>query len=320
MDFDDVLVDLKPDIANFRRSLERGLEQDPPNIPCKFFYDERGSELFERICELPEYYPTRTEVGILEAHAPKIARAVGPRARIIEYGSGSGLKTNMLLHMLESPSAYIPIEISVSALRGCYQTLRAEFPDLPIVPVCADYTDKVELPDNLPPARRSVVFFPGSTIGNFDPSDARAFLSQTADLVGEDGGLLIGVDLIKDVKTLEAAYNDAAGVTAEFNLNLLRRANRELGTDFDPDQFEHRAIYNEDDCRIEMHVVSTTDQSVTVGDSSFEFDAGDHIVTEHSYKYRPDDFRELAGAAGFEARNMWTDEDDLFSVWYLERE
>jgi dimethylhistidine N-methyltransferase len=319
MDFEDVLVDLEPDVANFRRELTSGLRGSPPSIPCKFFYDARGSELFEQICELPEYYPTRTEVGILESHARQIARAVGPNARVIEYGSGSGLKTKMLLHMLEDATTYIPIEISVSALRACYQSLGAAFPELSIVPICADYTKTVELPDELPAAERSIVFFPGSTIGNFAPPHARSFLAKTAELVGDDGGLIIGVDLVKEHDVLEDAYNDSRGVTAEFNLNLLRRANRELGADFDIESFEHRAIFNGEASRIEMHLVSTENQAVSVAGESFDFEAGDHIVTEYSYKFRPDDFEELASSSGFEARTMWTDEDDLFSVWYLER-
>ncbi|MGM0556888.1 MAG: L-histidine N(alpha)-methyltransferase [Myxococcota bacterium] len=318
MDFEDVLVDLEPDVANFRREITSGLAEDPPNIPCKFYYDARGSELFEQICELPEYYPTRTEVGILEAHAGQISQAVGPGARVIEYGSGSGQKTELLLHMLEAPTTYVPIEISVSALRACYQSLSSAFPELPIVPMCADYTNAVALPDKLPAAERNVVFFPGSTIGNFEPARARVFLARTAELVGDDGGLVIGVDLVKDDATLEAAYNDAQGVTAAFNLNVLRRANRELDADFDLDAFEHRAVFNRDEHRIEMHLVSTERQTVSVAGESFDFDAGDHIVTEYSYKYRPDDFQELASSAGFEARNMWSDKDDLFSVWYLE--
>lgn len=319
MDFEDVLVDLEPDRASFRKELLDGLERTPPNIPCKFFYDARGSALFETICALPEYYPTRTEVGILESNAGKISRAVGPDARVIEYGSGSGLKTDMLLRMLDSPSAYIPIEISVSALRSCYQSLSESFPDVPIIPICADYTRSVALPSDLPPAERSIVFFPGSTIGNFEPDRARDFLAGTARLVGGDGGVVIGVDLVKDPDVIEAAYNDSQGVTADFNLNLLRRANRELDAEFDLDSFEHRAVFNPDASRIEMHLVSQRAQKARVGERSFDFDRGDHIVTEYSYKYRPDDFEALASAAGFEARNMWTDEDDLFSVWYLER-
>ena len=319
MDFDDALVDREPDHASFRRELADGLQKTPRSIPCKFFYDERGSKLFERICELPEYYPTRTELGILESHAEQISRAVGRGARVIEYGSGSGQKTEILLRMLDAPSSFVPIEISVSALRNCYETLARSFPELPVIPVCADYTDTVRLPADLPHAERSVVFFPGSTIGNFEPEDARAFLERTARLVGDDGGLVIGVDLVKDAGVLEAAYNDAQGVTAAFNLNLLRRANRELDTDFDLDAFEHRAVYNTDEDRIEMHLVSTRAQAVSLGSEVFGFDADDHIVTEYSYKYRPDDFQGLASAAGFEARTMWTDKDDLFSLWYLER-
>lgn len=316
--FEDVLVNQEPDVANFREEFVAGLRSEPRHIPCKFFYDARGSELFEQICELPEYYPTRTEVEILEEHADPIARSVGPRALTVEYGSGSGRKTELLLEMIDSPAGYMPIEISIAALEHCYDSLTASFPELSIVPICADYTTSVELPDELPPADRRIVFFPGSTIGNFEPDDARRFLSQTAKLVGDDGGLLIGVDLIKDREILEAAYNDSRGVTADFNLNLLRRANNELGADFDVDGFRHLAFFNGAENRIEMHLVSERDQQVRIDDDVFVFEDDEHLITEYSYKYRPDDFESLAATAGFEARTMWTDRDDLFSVWYLE--
>ena len=318
MDFQDALVDLKPDLADFEAELRNGLRRSPPIIPSKFFYDTRGSELFEEICRLPEYYPTRTEVRIMEAHGREIARCIGPRAQIVEYGSGSGIKTRLLLTMLEQPASYVPIEISKSALRGCYESLHETFPELSIVPVCADYTEPIQLPSVTDDHDRSVVFFPGSTIGNFKPDDAIVFLERTAAMVGRDGGLLIGVDLVKDVDVLEAAYNDAAGTTADFNLNMLARANRELDAGFDLDAFEHRAVYDTSHDRIEMHLVPDEDQVVELGGESIRVDGEETIITEYSYKYRVDDFQEMAAESGFEARKMWTDEDDLFSMWYLE--
>ena len=311
------IVDLGPEPEDFRTALLEGLSGGQKSIPCKFLYDERGSELFERICELDEYYPTRTELGIMDAHIAEMAEAIGPWARLVEFGAGSGVKTKLLLSALESPAVYSPIEISKSALRGCAETMRTAFPDLEIIPVCADYTEPMVLPDPEGDVEKTVAYFPGSTIGNFEPDAAVDFLGRIADLCGDGGGLLIGVDRFKSAEIIEPAYNDSEGVTRQFTSNLLRRANREAGADFDLDQFEHRAVFNEEAGRVEIYQVSQRDQTVHVGERRFDFEAGEGILTEHSYKYTPARFRGIAVAAGFEVAEVWTDADDWFSVWYL---
>ena len=318
MKFDDVLIDLKPDRDDFGQEVRDGLATNQRTVPCKFIYDERGSELFEKICEQPEYYPTRTELKIMEESIDSMVEAIGPRARVIECGPGSGIKTKMLLDHLEDPAAYIPIEISKSALRGCFQELTREFPELEIVPVCADYTDHIDIPETEGDYERNVVYFPGSTLGNFPKDVARSFMRRSAEFAGEDGAMLLGVDLAKDPDILRKAYNDEAGVTAAFNMNLLHRMNRELGGNFDTDAFHHEAIYNPEHTRIEMHLVSEREQTVDVAGETYEFDEGQTICTEYSHKYTPEAFEELATGAGFDVRQMWTDGDNLFSIWYLE--
>jgi dimethylhistidine N-methyltransferase len=316
---DDIeIIDFEPASDDFRLALVEGLRQRPRNVPCKFLYDARGSELFEQICELDDYYSTRKEMEIFEEAIDEMAERIGPRARIVEFGSGSGRKTEFVLQHLHDPVSYLPIEISKSALRHCAASIQKACPTLEIVPICADYMQTIELPEPSGEVERTVGFFPGSTIGNFEPEEARAFLERIADMCGEGGGLLLGVDLIKNRDVLKRAYDDREGVTAEFNLNLLRRANRELDADFDLDAFEHRAIFNEDQSRIEMHLVSQTHQTVQIGDESFEFESDDSIHTENSYKYTPERFRELSAEAGFRPRETWTDDEEYFSVWYLE--
>ncbi len=312
------IIDFDPASDDFRRALVEGLRKRPRDVPCKFLYDERGSELFEQICDLDDYYSTRTEMSIFRDSIDEIAERVGPEARVVELGSGSGRKTEFVLQQLDHPVSYLPIEISKSALRHCATSIMEACPGLEVTPICADYMQPIDLPESTPEVERTVGFFPGSTIGNFEPDEARAFMGRIADLCGEDGGLIIGVDLVKDRAVMEQAYDDSEGVTAEFNMNLLRRANRELDANFDLEHFEHRAPFNEEYSRIEMRLVSLADQTVHVGDESFNFEEGDYIHTENSYKYQPDDFRELAAEAGFRAVDMWTDEDDYFSVWYLE--
>ncbi|MFB6374014.1 MAG: L-histidine N(alpha)-methyltransferase, partial [Bradymonadaceae bacterium] len=255
------IIDLAPETEEFRDALLRGLSQEPKFVPCKFLYDERGSELFEQICELDEYYPTRTELAIMREHVDEMADRIGPEALIVELGAGSGKKTHLLLEALESPSAYLPIEISKAALRYCAETIGEAFPDLAIHPICADYTEPIDVPALSDPDERTVAYFPGSTIGNFEPGDAAGFLSRIANMCGKGGGLLMGVDLYKSRGIIEPAYNDSEGVTAAFSKNLLRRANCEADADFDLDTFEHRALFDEDEGRIEISQVSQIPQT-----------------------------------------------------------
>lgn len=293
-----------------------GLEKEQKSLPSKFFYDERGSELFEQITQLDEYYPTRTEQKIMRRNIGEIARAIGPESVIIEPGSGSSKKVRLLLDHLPDISAYVPVEISQEYLGKVVQELRQEYPDLLIKPVCADYTKPFQLPDIDKPFEYYVVFYPGSTIGNFEPDKAQNFLKLLGDFMVPGGGLLIGVDLKKDCKILEAAYNDSEGVTAAFNKNMLVRLNRELDADFEVNQFAHHAFYNKQKGRIEMHLVSKVQQRVKVDSQFFHFTEGETIHTENSYKYSLDDFKALV-SDWYKVKRVWTDEDDLFSVQYL---
>jgi len=312
------LRDFGPEASGFRRDVLEGLRRSPRSIPSKYLYDERGSQLFERICELEEYYPTRTELAITRKHLTEIADCLGPRCLLVEYGSGSSLKTRILLDRLEDPAGYVPIDISREHLMRSAAELDAAYPGLEVLPVCADYTGDYELPRPRRRPHHVVVYFPGSTIGNFTPPAARDFLAHVGEVGGPGGGLLIGVDLVKDRETLERAYDDADGVTAAFNRNLLVRANRELGADFDPDGFAHVAVWNEKLGRIEMHLESRCDQEVQVGGERLHFRAGERIHTENSYKYGVEQFAALAGSAGLDAVAVWTDPEHLFSLQYLE--
>ena len=303
--------------ARFRIDVLAGLGGARKTLPCKYLYDERGSSLFERICELDEYYPTRTELAILAAHAGDMADRLGARCLLVEYGSGSGRKTRLLLDRLREPAGYVPIDISSEALAASAQAIAAAYPELEVLPVCADYTEPLELPGPGRPAARRGVFFPGSTIGNFTPLEARRFLGRMARVAGPGGGMLIGVDLRKDRAVLEPAYDDALGVTAAFNKNLLERINRELGADFELERFRHLARWNPAAGRVEMHLVSEVEQRVRVAGAEFRFAAGESIHTENSYKYALDQFAALAGQAGLAVRRVWTDRDALFSVQYL---
>src|SRR6266498_6087204 len=294
-----------------------GLFSNPRTLPCKYFYDERGAALFRKICELPEYYITRTEIDILDRHRAEIASQLGPHIELIGLGTGAGTKTRILIEALERPAAYIPVDISEKQLRKSTALFGKIFPDLEILPLCADYLQPVVLPSPRHKPARNVVYFPGSTIGNFEPDEAVQFLRRVANVCRENGGLLIGADLKKARDVLEAAYNDRAGVTAQFNLNLLERANRELGADFDLDQWRHRAIYNSDAGRIEMHLISEVDQFVHLNEHKFHFGRGEKIITEYSYKYTPDEFATFAAKAGFNFVRMWTDEAGLFGVFYF---
>ncbi len=311
--------DLAPAEESFRDAVLAGLTRRAKSIPCRFLYDERGSALFEEICELPEYYLTRTEMAILGEYAPEMAARAGRHAQLIEFGSGASRKVRLLLAALEAPSAYVAIDISREPLRRAADDVAAEFPQVPVVAVCADYLEPLRLPP-LPERGegRRVGFFPGSTIGNFAPEDAVAFLAGCRRVVGRDGALLIGVDLKKDKAVLDAAYNDRAGVTAAFNLNLLERVNRELDADFDLDRFEHVAFYNETAGRIEIYIRSRADQIVTVAGRAIRFAAGEHIHTEDSCKYTIAEFQRLAARGGFRPGHCWTDRRRLFSVHLLE--
>jgi dimethylhistidine N-methyltransferase len=294
-----------------------GLSSDPRTLPCKYFYDERGAALFGKICELPEYYITRTEIDILDKHRAEIASQLGPNIELIGLGTGAGTKTRILIEALKRPAAYIPVDISEKQLRKSTALFGKIFADLEILPVCADYLQPVVLPSPRHKPARNVVYFPGSTIGNFEPKEALEFLRRIANVSGRGGGLLIGVDLQKDQSVIEAAYNDSAGVTAQFNLNLLARLNREVGADFDLRQWRHRAIYNSETGRIEMYLISLPDQTVHIGDRGFHFRAGEKILTEHSYKHTPEGFIALAGQAGFDFVKLWTDDARLFGVFYF---
>lgn len=307
----------EPPEAVFRREVLEGLRQTPKTLPCKYLYDERGSQLFDDICELPEYYPTRTELAIMHEHVQEMADALGRNCLLIEYGSGSSIKTRLLLAAMKEPAGYVPLDISLEHLTKSAEELSAEFPDIEIMPVCADYTADFDLPEPKRPAAWRAVYFPGSTIGNFLRNDAVEFLRHIAGVVGKGGELLIGVDLKKDVATMEAAYNDAAGVTAEFNFNLLDRFNRELDSDIDRANFRFRATWNPHESRIESHLISDIEQTVRIAGVPIHFERNERIRTECSYKYSLEDFAAIADEAGFEVRKVWTDENNLFSVQYL---
>jgi L-histidine Nalpha-methyltransferase len=309
--------DLAPSEESFRDAVLAGLGARQKSIPCRFLYDARGSALFDAICELPEYYPTRTEIAILDDCAAEIAALIGPGAQLVEFGSGASRKVRTLLCALERPSAYVGIDIAREQLRAATDTLALDFPGLDVVAVCADYTDPLDL-EPLPKAEgRRLGFFPGSTIGNLSMPEAVEFLRGSRHVVGPDGAMLVGVDVKKDPAILNAAYNDAQGVTAAFNLNLLVRINRELGADFDLDRFAHEAFYSEAAGRVEIYIRSLADQIVTVAGRTIRFAAGERIHTENSHKYAIDGFHRLAARAGFRPVRTWTDRDRLFSVHFL---
>jgi L-histidine Nalpha-methyltransferase len=301
----------------FRADVLRGLSARAKEIPSKYFYDEAGSKLFDRICELEEYYPTRTELAIMRQHAGEMAALVGPGCLLAEYGSGSSVKSRLLLDRLEAPAAYVPIDISREHLLESAAALARDYPHLEVLPVCADFTRPFDLPATARRPWRRVVYFPGSTIGNFTPDEAVKLLRRTARLGGPGSGLLLGVDMKKEPQVLHAAYNDARGVTAAFNRNLLVRINRELGADFQPEQFWHHACYNPTEGRVEMHLVSRQGQRVRVAGEVFALAEGESIRTEYSYKFGPTDLRRLAAASGYEVRGAWTDGGRYFSVLYL---
>ncbi len=299
----------------FREVIE-GLNKTQKTLPSKYFYDKRGSELFGKICGLEEYYLTGTEIQIIKDNIDEIVNELGSGIRLIELGSGSSRKTRLLLDHLPQLAEYVPVEISATLLASVAGQLSFEYPNLKIHPVAADYTQPFKLPEGAITRSRKIVFFPGSTIGNFTPGRAKAFLEMISNIVGESGALLIGVDLKKDAQILEAAYNDTQGLTAAFNQNILLRLNRELDANFNIDLFEHRAIYNSKEGRIEMHLVSLKKQTVEIGQNKFLFERGEYIHTENCYKYSLSGFKELF-APHFHLQNVWMDEDNLFSIQYL---
>jgi dimethylhistidine N-methyltransferase len=311
-------LELPPALEQMRRDVLEALDRRPQKeLPTQYLYDARGSALFDQICELPEYYPTRTELAIMERDAAAMSRAIGPRALVIEYGSGSSIKTRRLLERLRESAGCVLVDISCSHLRRSAEELAARFPSVEVQSVCADFTEPFDVPQPQSLVWRRVVYFPGSTIGNFLPEHATRLMHQMATLVGPGGGLLIGTDLRKDPAMLEAAYNDAQGVTAAFNKNLLRRINRELGADFRLDAFEHRAIYDEARGRIEMLLISREAQDVSVAGRRFRFAAGEAIRTEYSHKYTIPGFHRMAAVAGWQPEAVWTDPQSLFAVHLL---
>jgi len=284
----------------------------------KYFYDETGSRLFDQICDLPEYYLTRTELGIMREHVEAMTGLMGPRASIIELGSGSSLKTRILLDHVEEPAAYVPVDISRDHLLKTAGCLADDYPEIEILPVCADFTQSFELPEPAVEPDRHVVYFPGSTIGNFSRDDAIDLLKQVRQVVNGNGALLVGGDLIKPRTVVEAAYNDTAGVTARFNKNILARINRDHAGAFDPSRFEHDAVYDEEHHRIEMRLISCEEQDIPIAGQSIHFEKGEYIVTEHSHKYSIDEFGSIGEEAEFSLKDIWTDPDQLFSVQFLE--
>jgi dimethylhistidine N-methyltransferase len=305
----------RPPLSDFARDAIAGLGNKPKWLSAKYFYDDHGSALFEQITALPEYYPTRTELGILKERADDIARLIPLGAALIEFGSGSTVKARIVLGAA-AVAAYVPVDISAGFLGSEAARLKRDLPGLQIHPVAADFTKPFELPAAIR-SRARVGFFPGSTIGNFEPAEAEKFLGHAARLLGRGAHFIVGIDLVKDTAVLDAAYNDAAGVTAAFNLNLLRRMNRELGADFDLASFRHRAFFNPAMSRIEMHLESCAAQTVHVCERAFAFAAGETIHTESSYKYTIESFQALATRAGWSPVTVWTDAEGKFSVHAL---
>ena len=309
----------RDEIEQFRTDALAGLAEKPRSIPCKYLYDERGSELFEGICETADYYVTRADLALHEAHLDEIEAAIGPDAHVIEFGSGAGIKIRKILGHADHLRAYTPIEISGEALAQSVAALEEQFPDMEIRPLEADYTQDIPAEKFRldPPARRRVIYFPGSTISNFTHSEAREFIGRMARIAGPGGGALIGVDLIKSPERLERAYDDAEGVTAAFNRNLLTRLTNDLGATLETAAFDHRAFYNGDEERIEMHLVANRDTAIELDGRRFKFDAGESIHTENSHKYSIEGFRALVAGTGFRPVDVWTDPDGLISMHYL---
>lgn len=311
--------DYGPMTETMRTEVLLGLSQDPKTLPSHYLYDERGARLFERICDADEYYLMRTELDVLHRHMDAITSRIGPQALVIEPGSGSGVKTRLLLDGLKEPAGYVPIDVAKRQLEQFAAETARAFPDLEVMPVCADFTNDYELPRCPNPVKTRVSYFPGSTIGNFKPATAVKVLERMAELCDDNGAVLIGVDLKKNREALEAAYDDAEGVSCEFALNYLVRLNRELGADFRLDQFAYEAPYNEELGRIEMALISLCDQDVRVDGIEVAFKDQERVRTEFSYKYTLAEFAALAAEAGLSVEETWTDPNKLFSIQYLEK-
>ncbi|NOR89382.1 MAG: L-histidine N(alpha)-methyltransferase [Anaerolineales bacterium] len=312
-----IAIDPPVDTNNTLFQILHGLQKDQKELPTKLFYDERGSKLFERICKLHEYYPTRTETAIMQQNVHEVVDLVGNGSMLIEYGSGSSSKVRILLDHLPEVAAYVPVDISREQLYRAANELKGDYTELEIIPVWADYNSLFKLPPIGKKVFHKLAYFPGSTIGNFYPNQAIDFLQNIADVVGPGGGLLIGTDLQKNAEVLNRAYNDHAGVTAAFNLNMLIHINAEFGADFNVDQFKHFAFYNEELGRIEMHLISQVNQTAHIAGEVFDFKEGESILTEVSYKYTLDGFAEMAAEAGFVVIEAWVDPKNYFSVQYL---
>ena len=313
--------DYAPPTGDFLQDVVEGLSSKPKAISPKYFYDEVGSQLFDEICETDEYYPTRTEIALLDKISGEIADLAGKESTVVEFGSGSSVKIRLLLDALENPAHYVALDISKDHLKKSAQKIARDYPDVSVGAICADFTAEMPIPSTeglRSPNGRRIGFLPGSTIGNFHPEDAEDFLENAHELLEPGGAFLIGVDLKKDQQILDAAYNDKAGVTAKFNLNLLDRMERELEAEVDQDKFVHKAFYNSDLGRVEMHLEATSPQEIALADQSFAFSKGETIHTENSYKYKVDEFCRLAEKAGFRKEQVWTDHANLFSVHFLE--
>lgn len=313
------LQNFQPPEDSFLVDVIEGLKKKQKELLAKYFYDEKGSDLFKRICTLDEYYIPRVETSIMEENIDEITAMLGENIIFIEYGCGDCAKTRILINHLKNPLAFIPIDISGEQLVCTADKLAAEYPELKVLPVCADYTNKFSLPIKGYKNSRKVVYFPGSSIGNFAPAEAEGFLKRIAGVCGINGMLLIGIDLKKDMEVLNNAYNDGEGVTAAFNFNLLMRINRELGADFNAEHFRHHAFYNQEKGRVEMHLISLKKQVVHLGGIAFPFKEGETIWTESSYKYGAEEFAAMANAAGFRLMKSWADEKQWFSVQCLVR-
>ena len=309
--------DSKSTNQEFLNDVVSGLSGPRKKLKCKYFYDERGSALFDQICDLNEYYLTRTEQWIMEHYIDEMAQQIGSGVALVEFGSGSSVKTRTLIEALDTLAAYIPVDISEDHLLKTAESLKVRYPSVEILPLVADFIVEFQLPRPSHPTSRVAVYFPGSTIGNFLPSEASRMLSLIAGLQGVNGSLLIGIDLQKDPSIIEAAYDDAENVTAEFNLNLLHRINKELGGDFEVSQFRHHVKYDPENGRVEMYLTSLCDQTVDIQGRKFLFAAGEGVLTEYSHKYTIDGFTTMAGAAGFGLRKFWTDPDRQFAVLHL---
>lgn len=300
----------------FLQDVYEGLSQPQKTLPCKFFYDDKGSKLFEKICELPEYYITRTELALLESIKAELAELIGKNASIIEPGAGAGIKIRTLLRAIDNPESYVPMDISEDFLFYSAQVIQQEFPDIKIMPIKGDFSRPVKWLENTDNSNR-VVFFPGSTIGNFEEQQAVEFLKNMNHLVGKNGALIIGVDLLKEQNILEAAYNDSQNITAAFNKNLLVRINQQLSANFELDQFKHVALLNHQYQRVEMHLVSQQEQQVKINGRQFNFLANESIHTENSHKYSIESFLKIAKQAGLKGVKHWVDDQKMFSVHYL---